>query len=271
MSETIAPVTETPITPSNAAPGPVVGTTPPGADAEAAPVPAADFPESTPASEPAPTEPEAPASLLSEAKAETPSEETPPVEAQAPEQAPLPTYETFTLPEDVKLDEERLGAFNGVLGEFEQKLTTNPAEAHAAMQEMGQRLVDMYVAEVKDMQTRTAALQMDTWKRTRESWVSDFRSDPDIGGNRQDTTLARIGAVLELYGQRVGTNQEKAVRDAFALTGSGDHPEVLRFLNWISGFTVEKPRLVAATTPTPPAAGTRADRLYRNSIPQGAA
>lgn len=279
MSETLAaPVSETPTTPSVDAPGPVVGTTSPEPAAPStASVPAADSPapETAPPTE-APSD-KPPSSLLSEAK----SEETKPAEEAKPEEpkaeaepakpeTPLPTYEAFKIPEGITVDDAQMGAFTGILGELENKLAADPASAHAVMQEMGQRMLDLYATETAEAAQRMSRLQHDTWVRTREGWVSDFRADPEIGGNRQNTTIQRCGALLELYGRSVGADREGALRDVFSMTGSGDHPEVLRFMNWLADYAVEKPRVVAALAPRAPQPGTRAERLYRNSLPGAA-
>ena len=270
MSESIPGVpAETPVTTGQAAPGPVTGTTPleqaAPATAPAAVLPAA--PEVTPTGT---------TSVFAEAGKETLEAEAPatdaavePVaEAEVKEIAPLPLpkYEDFTLPEDVKLEEAQMSAFQAILGETENKIITTPAEAHAAVQEMGQRMLDMYISESKAQAERYAQLQMENWTRVREDWVSKFKADPEIGGNRRDTTIAHIGALVELYGQRVGAEQAQAVRDAMTLTGAGDHPETLRFLSWAASFAVERPRMVAATQPPKAAPASKAARLYRNTI-----
>jgi hypothetical protein len=269
MSETLSP---TPVVPDAAAPGPAIGTAP-----EAAPPasPAAPAPLSSPETAPAAAEP---TSLLSGAKGEAapaapppelPAAEQPKPEAPAAEIA-APTYEPFTLPEGVTLQEEKLGAFTGILGQYEAKIASTPAEAHAATQELGQKLVDLYLSETQANAERFSQLQRDTWQRTREDWLSQFRDDPQIGQNRQDATVARCGALLEMYGQRVGAAHEQALRSVMALTGAGDNPEMLRFINWAASFAVEQPRMVPANGARAPVLGSRATRLYRNSIGNGA-
>ncbi len=94
---------------------------------------------------------------------------------------------------------------------------------------------------------------------------------PDIGGARQDETLARAGAMLELYGQREGLQHEAELRSLFDLTGSGDHRAMLRFMNWAAGNWIERPRMVAATGIRGPQPMSRSQRLYRNSIPTNGA
>jgi len=284
MSETIAPAVETPTVqatpvaavPAGATPEAAVGNLPPGTGASA-PSPAAPSPSpetaapETPAAQPAP-------SLLSTAKpaeADPATDQPPSVEAEAnaapAEPLPLPTYEAFVLPEGVSLDAERQSAFTAILGETEQKIVTSPAEAHALVQEMGQKLVNLYLDEAKANSERLAQQQQQVWTQTREQWVSEFKDDPEIGGNRCDTTLARCGAMVELYGRSVGPQQEQALRDAMTLTGAGDHPELLRFINWAAGYAIEKSRMVAAPAMPQQMPMSRAQRMYRNSIPMNGA
>ncbi len=252
----------------------MTGTSPEAAAPAAPPAPSSP-PEAAPAE--ATSEPPSPTSLLSQAKADStapPPAEQPQAEQQQPEQPqeiPLPTYEAFTMPEGVTLDEKPLGEFTNLLGEYERQLAAPDADRHTATQELGQKLVDLYIAETRANAERYFQNQRDTWTRTREQWLSDFREDPEIGGNRQDTTVARCGAVLELYGQRVGPQQEKALRDVMGVTGAGDNPEILRFINWVSSFVVENARMVPAAAPRAPVFTSRAERMYRRSLGQGAA
>ena len=283
MSETLAPPVETPAvqaTPSAAVPAgaaheTAVGNLPPGTPETTAPAAPSLQPETpAPATQPAP-------SLLSTAKpaeADQPTGQPPEAEAAQPpgeappaEPLPLPTYEAFALPEGVQLDQERQSAFTAILGETENKIVSTPAEAHALVQEMGQRLVNLYLEEAQATSERVAQQQQQVWSQTREQWVSEFKDDPEIGGNRRDTTLARCGAMVELYGRSVGPQQEQALRDAMTLTGAGDHPELLRFINWAAGYAVENSRMVAAPAMPQPIPMSRAQRMYRNSIPMNGA
>jgi hypothetical protein len=286
MSETLAPPVETPAvqaTPSAAVPAgaaheTAVGNLPPGAPSVSPAAPS--LPTETAAPE-TPVAPQPAPSLLSTAKpaeADQPTGQPPEAEAAQPpgeappaEPLPLPTYEAFALPEGVQLDQERQSAFTAILGETEQKIVTSPAEAHALVQEMGQKLVNLYLDEAKANSERLAQQQQQVWSQTREQWVSEFKDDPEIGGNRRDTTLARCGAMVELYGRTVGPAQEQALRDAMTLTGAGDHPELLRFINWAAGYAVENSRMVAAPAMPQPIPMSRAQRMYRNSIPMNGA
>ncbi len=278
MSETVSP---TPATLDAPAPNPVAGTTPP----EQTPSPAVSAPaaDSPPDLSPDPASTKPATSLLgtaapkpdgeaTEPAAAAPDGEAPAPPAEAPaEPLPLPAYEPFTIPEGVQLNDDQVAEFQKLLGSTENRLAQTPAEAHAAMQEMGQQLLDLYIKDTQEAAQRHARLNAETWTRTREGWVSDFREDPDIGGARQDQTLARAGAMLELYGQRIGPQHEAELRSLFDLTGAGDHAAMLRFMNWAADYAIERPRMVAATGIRGPQPMSRSQRLYRNSIPTNGA
>jgi hypothetical protein len=276
----------------NTGPGPTVGELAPEASSSSPPPPASLSPE--PVAEPvAQSEPVAPpvveekrTSILSDAqgelkvdepaKPETTEEvkaeeikEEPKAEEPAKEPEPLapPVYEAFQIPEGVTLAEDKIGTFSGLLGEYENKVITDPAQAHVAFQELGQKMVDFYVAEAKENAERAARLQRETWDRTVEEWQTAFRDDPEIGKNRQDTTLQRAGGLFNLYGQQTSPERETAVRDALGVTGAGNHPEVIRFVNWMASRLTERPRVVTPMLPKAPARQnlSPAQRLYRNS------
>lgn len=247
---------------SSAAPAPAADAAPPPAASVDAP-PASDTTQQP--------EPAADGSLLTDAKTKAP--EAPKAEAEAPktdaapaaeaaptEPAPPPTFEAFTIPEGVTLDDAKLGDFTKALGEFESGTKAD----HAQVQALGQRLVDMYTAEAKDLVQRIQTNQVETWNRTREGWIEEFRKDPEIGGNRQQTTLSQCALVIERFGAESGAENEAALRDAFKVTGIGDHPAMIRFINWASKFATERARPVAAVVPKPPVANTRAQRRYGN-------
>jgi hypothetical protein len=204
--------------------------------------------------------------------AEKPGEETKAAEPEKPAEPPKPpTYEAFTLPDGVKLDDAKLAGFTGILGETEAKIAADPTKAHEAMQEFGQKAMDLYVAEMQASQERSARLQKEMWDRTQEDWQAAFRNDPILGKNRQETTLARMGALMDMYGSHAGIDALNEAREIFTLTGAGNHIAVLRMFNWMASRLTETARVVTPMMPRAPVqSGSKATRLYRNSI-QGAA
>jgi len=263
--ETVAP-SQSPATATPQAPAVEQAAVEPAAlSPELAPAPEAAPVTETAAAEPAPESPKAEDSSIlgdvlkeeAQAEPEKPAEETAP-DAEAVEELPLPTYEKFTLPEGVTLEDAKLGDFTKILGEFENGTKTD----HTEMQVLGQKLVDMYTAEAKQMVDRVTQNQVDTYNRTREGWKEDFRKDPEIGGNRQQTTIKQCKAVLERYKASAGDSRFDALTKTLSLTGAGDNPALIHFVNWASQFATERARPVPATVPKAPNATSRSKRRY---------
>jgi hypothetical protein len=274
----VATIVATP-TPGVTESGPASGTTPGAGIESAAPadfssVPAAVAPEAvvvdaSVVADAAPTETKT--SILSEAVGEKPTEAAPEAKPETeakpadPVVAVAPVYEQFKLPENVTLDETKLGGFTGLLGEFEQKVSADPAQAHAAAQEFGQKLLDLYVTETQQAAERQSQAQVANWEKLQETWATDFRNDAEIGKNRAETSLTRMGGLMDMYGQSAGPDRLQSLRGVLALTGAGNNLEVLRFVNWAASRLVETSRPIAAPVARAPQPGSRATRLYKNS------
>jgi hypothetical protein len=105
-----------------------------------------------------------------------------------PEAAPAPIkYEAFKIPEGVKLDDKKLAEFSELVG------------AAQLPQEKAQQLVDMYVAEVPRFVQELRAEQRKHWDTLNDTWKTELRNDPNLGGNRLETTLSLAKAVVEEY------------------------------------------------------------------------
>lgn len=149
--------------------------------------------------------------------------------AQSGEPAPLPTYEAFTLPEGVSLDNEKLAAFTKDLGEFQLESKAD----QAAIQKFGQKLIDRYVAETQETMTRLNEHLVNNWEKQKSEWKETFLKDPELGGNRTDTTIKAIVNAIETHG---GSAEQKAeFRKLMNDTGLGNHPAQIRTLNNLVG------------------------------------
>lgn len=259
----VAAVAEVPAAPAAAEPiaAPVV-------EAPKVDAPAAVEPPPSVLSEAKPKAPE-PAKVAEAPKAEVKEGEKPAEEAKATDAPlPLPKYGALKLPEGVKLEDAKVAAFDEMLGKFQNATKAD----QPAMEAFRQELTDFYVKQQTEIAQRQQALQSETWNRVREVWKDKFRKDPEIGGNRHDTTVQQCGAMLERYANVVGADRAAELRVAFRLTGMGDHPEMIRFVNWASQFTTERSRPVAATVPTSPSRPqTRGARRYAGSAPSNGA
>ncbi len=145
-----------------------------------------------------------------EVKAPEAKTETPPVEikkeegAQSAEPAPLPTYEAFTLPENVKFEDAKLGEFTKMLGEFE----TGTKADHAAVQKFGQQLVDRHVAEVQNVVKGLNDYYANAFEKQKSEWKDALLKDPELGGNRLNTVAKEIADTL-------ASTSSKEEHDAF--------------------------------------------------------
>lgn len=131
-------------------------------------------------------------------------------------------------------------------------------------------MVEMYVAEQQAFQQDTYRRQVEAFNETRTAWNEEFANDPEIGKNRRDTTLARCGSVMKAYQQAVGDEKFQGLVNALRITGAGDHPEFIRFINHFARFTAEATKPVAAVVPKAPGqTGSARARAYQRSANQG--
>lgn len=163
---------------------------------------------------------------------------------QSEEPAQLPTYEAFTLPEGVTLENERLSDFTKTLAEFE----TNTKADHAEVQKLGQQLVDRYVTDVTKTIERYNENVMNQWEKQKNEWKDSFIADPEIGGNRQETTLNSAKEFIRTHG---GTSEQQSeFLKLMGSTGVGNHPAMIRMLaNAMNANREGKP--LPATKPMP--------------------
>jgi hypothetical protein len=252
MSETItapAPV----VAPVEAAPvvAPVVAA--PASAAESTPAPTVEAPAPAEAA-PAPT------SILGDALAPVaPVEQPAPdaaliVEGQSDTPAPPPTYEPFTVPEGQTLQPERIGEFTNLLSEFE----TNTKADHAAVQVFGQQLIDRHVAEVQRAVMDVHKANMTAWDAQKTAWKDQFIADPELGGNRMQTTVDAAIGFIRTHG---GTEAQQAeFQSLMNESGLGNHPVMIRLLAK-AGAAMSEGRPLAATTPAA-APKSKTQKLY---------
>lgn len=202
------------------------------------------------------TEPEKPAQTkpVDEKKPATEAEKSTEVKTdeskQSDEPAPLPTYEQFTLPENVKLDDVKLGEFTKELGEFETSLgKLKPEEMHKSMQDFGQKLLNRYITETQETFARLQEYQQTQWEKTKNDWKESFIKDPDIGGNRQQTTLNTALEFIRTHGGN--EDQQKEFHSLMDTTGVGNHPAMIRMMsNAMQTFREGKPLPAQKPAPT---------------------
>lgn len=245
-------------------------TAPITAPVEAAPVvaPAAAAPVAAPVvvapAEAAPA-PVGPTSILGDALTPPPVEqvpapvvETPIVEGQSAEPAPPPTFEPFALPDGMTFEQERLGEFTNLLGAFEGQTKAD----HAAVQAFGQQLIERHVAEVQRAVQQVHQTNIAAWDAQKTAWKDQFLGDPEIGGNRFQTTVDNAIGFIRTHG---GTDAQQAeFQQLMNESGLGNHPTMIRILAK-AGAAMSEGRPLAAQA-LAPAQLSRTQKMYGGKV-----
>jgi len=226
---------------------------PPPDPVAAAPVAAAPAPE--PAVVPAAAVEQAPAAATPEPVAVAPAIpeqsllSTPPDPNAEPTIPVGPTpvaYEAFTAPEGVTLDQDAVKPYAEILGQA------------GVPQDVAQSLVNKYI----EQQQADRARALDAWAQQRSTWRDQFIKDPEIGGNRQATTLARAAEAIDRFSG--SPENAAAVRKALNDTGAGDHPALIRvFANMMKALSEGRP--VPAVMAKAPSQVSGSRSRYNNS------
>lgn len=256
-----APATVEGVNPAavQAAPAVVTETSP----APLAPAPVVEVPALVPAPA-SPVEAVKPAETL--LAADKPVVETPPAPAvevqnteggQSAEPAPPPTYEPFTVPEGVTLDGGRVGELTNILATLELEGKAD----HGITQQVGQKLVDFHINEIKKYGEDIQKFYQTSWEKQKISWKDEFLADPILGGNNKDTTL---GHALEFIRTHGGSEDEqKEFRSLMDTSGLGNHKAVIRIL--ANAMTAMKEGAPLSAQRPPAAPRSRVATMYGNS------
>lgn len=164
--------------------------------------------------------------------------------APPPESQVKPVYDPFTLPEGVSLSDDRVGKFTELLSELE----TGGNVDHSLVQAFGQKAVDFYLNEVKEVAENITKSYQTAWAKQVNDWKDDFLADPVIGGNRFQTTVDSALTFIRTHG---GTAEEqKEFRDLMETTGLGNNKVMIRILAK-AGQAMSEPKPLAASQPAP--------------------
>lgn len=219
----VAPVVEAPAAtapvPAAIAPTTILGAEPPKTDAKTdakVEAPVADKPADTKAE--APKTEDAKKDASADVK---PADQKKEEAKQSDEPAPLPTYEAFKLPEGISADEMRLGEFTKLLAEAELAKGD-----HTKMQDFGQKLVDRHIAEVQEVLKKQSDFFINAFEKQKVEWKEKFLSDPEIGGNRWQTTATAANEFISTHGGNA--EQQKELRQLMESSGIGNHPAMIR-------------------------------------------
>lgn len=142
--------------------------------------------------------PEAEAAQTAEVEAEA--------DAPAAEEAAPVAYEPFVLPQGVEVDTAAL--------EQAQSLF---AEARLS-QPQAQKLVDLYAGKMSELVQR----QISAAESRQKAWITEVKSDPDLGGRRFEAARAAAQRALS----RFGTPELRRTLDELGVSNS---PQLFRF------------------------------------------
>lgn len=92
------------------------------------------------------------------------------------------------------------------------------------------------VAALIDLQQKATLANSEAgsrdWAKTQADWTEAVMKDPEIGGSKWAEVNTKIGTLLDTFGT-------PALRQAFDLTGAGNHPEVVRFMSKVAAQLTE--------------------------------
>lgn len=143
---------------------------------------------------------------------------------QSAEPAPPPTYEPFTLPENTSLDAAKVSEFTNILAALE----VDGKADHGITQQVGQKLVDFHVNELKNYGEQITKLIQTNFEKQRTTWKDEIIADPVLGGAHLQST---VQAALEFIRTHGGSEEEqKEFRSVMEVTGLGNNKAVIRLL-----------------------------------------
>lgn len=190
--------------------------TPPAAMVTPEATPAATSPETAPVPPPAEVSPETPPAT-GVAPAETPpaaTTETPAAETGSEAVEPTaPAYTDFTFPEGAKLDAELIGQAKEVFGK------------HGLTQEAAQELVDLHNSSAQKVLEAWQAQATDYWAGKSKEWVQEIENDPQVGGNRLNTSTELARAALS---DGLSDADKTRLWNDLTDTKIGDHPVLFK-------------------------------------------
>ena len=162
--------------------------------------------------------------------------DAPPVPAEAPAGPDPFSLSDLTIPEGLTLEE---GAPEVV--QF-LELTKGLGKEGA------QTFLDLHANFLQ----RASESYLARWETTQTEWQEQVRALPEFGGDALPATLANIAKVLDRYG-------DAEVREAFAVTGAGNHPAMVRMMAKIARDLNEAPPVRGDNAPP---SSSRASRMY---------
>jgi hypothetical protein len=232
-------------------------------DAEAAkPDPAKDAPapaavektDAEKAAEAAGEKPKTEAELKAEADAAAATDPAKDATAEAPPPAPI-KYEAFKVPDGVTLDQERIGKFVEIAG---------PGQVN---QDVAQNLLNLHVEEIQRVHQQAVDNQRKVWNTYIDTITNELRKDPDLGGNRLETSLSMAKAVIEEY---LPAAEAAEYCEMLKHNGMGNHRLQVKLLHAIGDkLNIFEDGLVPANPQAPKAPKSPGNRGWYDKTPGG--
>lgn len=150
------------------------------------------------------------------------------------------TYEAFTLPENVAIDEAALAK-------------ATPAFRDVGLsQAQAQKLVDVYV----ELQQGAAEQQVANFQKVVNDWTAEIKGDPEFGGDNLAKSLSTAKTVLAKFG-------DAQLRNDLKEWGWGNHPGLIRLLARV-GANLSEDTLVNGDAAAQARPKSAAQQIYPN-------
>ena len=182
----------------------------PAADAPPAPAEGSLLTPPAPAAAPAPDAPKPPEQTQQEADAKAKTE------ADAKLTGAPEAYEDFKLPDGMEMDADVLGEFKTLAKEL------NIPQAKA------QQLIDFQ----SQLATKQAEAYQAAVTKQAQDWAASIKSDPEVGGENYDKSVASAIKVIQSFG-------DPALTELLNPSGLGNHPALFKFCHRISAAISE--------------------------------
>lgn len=134
-------------------------------------------------------------------------------------------YEDFTFPEGVEADKELMEQFTPLAKELNLS------------QDNAQKLVDLYNSKLQEQWDAS----QNSWENVKKQWGEAAKADKEYGGQNFQENLATARKALAQFGT-------PELKEAFDVTGTGNHPEFIRFLVRV-GKAISEDGVVGGSNP----------------------
>lgn len=116
------------------------------------------------------------------------------------------------LPEGFEVEPETMTGFLGIMN-----------DAALSPNDRAQKLIDL---QTKFSQAQSEKA-MTAWNTLQETWQSEAKADPEVGGDKLEANLGKISTLINVHGT-------PELRDIMTQTGAGNNVHVIKFLSKIA-------------------------------------